>query len=164
MSEELNAETVHRYFEYDPETGALRRRIRSGHQAAGTECRSQKGNGYFQVEFQGRNYLVHRVVWLIATGEWPTRHIDHIDGNRTNNRLNNLRDVSVFLNLQNLKGARKDNRLGLLGVSTDTRTGKFFSRIVVKKELKYLGRYDTPEAAHDAYITAKRHLHEGNTL
>jgi len=66
------------------------------------------------------------------------------------------------VNLQNIRRARSDNRSGLLGVARD-KTG-FRAVIKVAGKQKYLGTFPTPELAHSAYLSAKRLLHEGNTL
>ncbi len=73
--------------------------------ANGTEAGNIMQNGYRKLKFQGKQYLTHRVAWLLQHGFWPTGDIDHIDGNPENNRLENLRDVSHRVNLQNRKSA-----------------------------------------------------------
>lgn len=131
-------------------------------QVAGTE---DKSTGYLKVNFDGKVRLVHRLIWAIVHGEEPKGMIDHIDGDRTNNRLENLRCCDNRTNMQNLKGARKDSKTGVLGVSLCNATGKYVGRIRAPSG-KYLsvGRFATPEQASDAYLAAKRQIHAGCTM
>lgn len=93
------------------------------------------------------------------TGSWPKDQIDHINGDRTDNRFSNLRDVTNEINNQNKKRAQSNNRLGLLGVCHHQ--GGFRARIAVNGKSKCLGVYLTPELAHQVYLDAKRRLHHG---
>ena len=96
------------------------------------------------------------------TGEWPDGYIDHGNGVRTDNRWANLRAGDRSFNMQNQRRARRDNTTGWLGVSRVK--SRFEAAIQVRGRRFRLGRFDTPEAAHAAYLTAKRKLHEGCTL
>lgn len=87
------------------------------------------------------------------------------DGAPEDNRIINLRDVSPQTNSQNRKRANASNSNGLLGVSKCTRRGGFIAQIRhADGRMKRIGRFDTPERAHAAYLLTKRLLHEGNTL
>jgi hypothetical protein len=94
-------------------------------------------------------------------GYWPNE-VDHVNGAKDDNRIANLREVTHSENMQNQRGARSDSKTGLLGVSAHH--GKWCARIRVKGTLKHLGSYSTPEAAHQAYVKAKRVLHPHGTL
>lgn len=147
-------------FWHDKDTGQLFRRFKNG---AFKPVGSVSKSGYVQVSAGGRLYLAHRIAWLLATGEWPKGEIDHIDGNKANNRLSNLRDVSVVVNQQNIKAPRRTNVAGALGVGY--RQGrKYRARIRVNGSQVSLGAFATKQEAADAYLAAKRVLHEGNTL
>ena len=97
------------------------------------------------------------------TGQWPDRLIDHINGVRDDNRFANIRQADDAVNAQNQRRACVDSKTGLLGVFFDSkRTNKpFYSTIGVNKKKIWLGRFETAEQAHQAYINAKRQLHEG---
>jgi hypothetical protein len=92
----------------------------------------------------------------------PPRPIDHINGDPSDNRISNLRDVSRTENQENQRRAQRHNKVGLLGVSPN---GKgFISRIKVAGRKVNLGTFPTPEIAHAVYVKAKRYLHAGCTL
>jgi hypothetical protein len=95
-------------------------------------------------------------------GEWPTACIDHIDGDRKNNAIANLRSVDQRTNNQNKRSATYKCKVGLLGVTP--LNGRFRASIGFNKHSFHLGMFDTPEEAHMAYIEKKRELHAGCTL
>jgi len=109
---------------------------------------------------------LHRVAWLYITGEWPRFYIDHIDGDKTNNRFSNLRDVDHGVNAQNLTKMKKMSKSGLLGVNLirGAHGDKWTANIRVKGALVYLGTFNTSEAAQAAYIAEKRLSHPGCTI
>ena len=131
---------------------------------AGSVLGCLHGGRYVAFSIDGRYYLAHRLAWVSVTGEWPRGEIDHWDTNGLNNAWKNLRDVTKVVNMQNLRCARKDNKTGLLGASWSERDGLFRACIRVDGKQRYLGMFDSAEAAHAAYVKAKRELHEGNTL
>lgn len=129
---------------------------------AGTRAGSHNSKGYVVIRTLGGLHLAHRLAWLFVHGAWPAGQIDHINGRRDDNRLSNLRDVSRSVNLQNQRRARSDNSAGLLGVKR-ARKG-FEARINANGRYLHLGTFETPAAAHAAYLAAKRQHHEGCTL
>ena len=103
------------------------------------------------------------------TGHWPTKQIDHKNGERADNAFANLREATQQLNSENLRRARADNKTGYLGVFRHyyihKRDGqRFVACIQVDGRLRKIGLFLTPEAAHAAYLEAKRRLHEGCTI
>lgn len=90
-------------------------------------------------------------------------NIDHINGDHSDDRWENLRDVSQQMNVQNIKKAKTGSATGLLGVHR-SREGNFVAQIKHLGKTKNLGTHQTPEDAHAAYLDAKRQLHPGNTL
>jgi hypothetical protein len=115
----------------------------------GTEAGNMMQNGYRKLKFSGKQYLTHRIAWLLQHKTWPIGDIDHIDGNPSNNKLDNLRDVSHSVNLQNRKSATRKNKTGFLGVVK--RKNKYAAHITKNGKQVYLGLFDTPELAHKAY-------------
>lgn len=130
----------------------------------GDEAGSDDRHGYRKLCFRKRMFLVHRVVFLLANGRWPIGQIDHINGNRKDNRIENLRDATHSLNMQNQRKAMSSNHSsGLLGVTLH-KCGKWQALIKTNGKSRYIGLFPTPEEAHAAYILAKRELHDGCTI
>lgn len=96
-----------------------------------------------------REVAVHRVIWAMHTGEWPDQTIDHIDGDTKNNRVSNLRHVSVAVNSRNTK-LYDNNTSGYIGV-TSTASGKWQARIHYNGRRICLGTFTTPEEAYEVY-------------
>lgn len=163
---DLTAQRLRELFDYNSETGLFTRLTSRGGFFAG-EVLGEKPNhenGYFRIAIDQRNYFGHRLAWLHHFGEWPRQEIDHIDGNRMNNCIANLRDVPRAVNAQNLKRAKSNNKSsGLLGV-TKHADGGFQARAKLAKTFYSFGLYDTPEEAHQAYLAAKRLIHPGCTI
>lgn len=153
MREQATLERVRERLAYDPDSGLLTwasrpsRKIRIGQQAGriGT-------NGYVVIRLDGLNYHAHRLAWLLHHGVWPAMEIDHINGERADNRIANLRDVDRSTNMSNRKGADRDARTGVLGVY------KHRQRFVAQRRIhgvhRYLGTFDTAAAAGEAYKAA----------
>ncbi|WP_454731480.1 MULTISPECIES: HNH endonuclease [Cupriavidus] len=157
-------DAIRRTLRYEPGTGRLIRLKRCGAYRAGTVAGTRHCHGYVQVSFRGRFYLAHRLAWVLTYGEWPAMEIDHINGDKQDNRLANLRLVTRAMNQQNHRRARKDNHsCGLLGAS-NTKSGRWQSKIQLNGKTIYLGTFDTAELAHQAYVDAKRRIHAGGTL
>lgn len=162
---DLTAQRLREILHYAPDTGIFtwlispKRAIHTGCRAGGIDCR-----GYRTISIKRTRYFEHRLAWLYTHGIWPQQSIDHIDGNKSNNRIENLRDASDNINHQNLRRAKKDNRSGFLGVTSEKRPTPYRAHISVNGKRHYLGSFMTPEAAHEAYLAAKRRLHPGNTL
>lgn len=147
---------------YDPATGEFTWLTRSTRTRVGDKAGCSY-NGYRFVKFQQKKLAAHRLAWLLTYRVWPENDIDHINGDRSDNRISNLRDVPRAINAQNTRRARKDNRSsGLLGVTLDHT--QWVARIWVAGRNKYLGRFGTKDMAHAAYIAAKRQCHEGCTV
>lgn len=152
-------------FSYDAATGVLTRRITTSNRCtagkrAGTLDRT---TGYRKVNVDGFMYGEHVVIWCLCTGAWPTGLIDHRNTVRDDNRWGNLRDGSRQLNQENLRHARADNALGVLGVIA-AKNGKFKAHIRIAGRQTCLDTFETTEAAHAAYVAAKRQHHAGCTL
>jgi len=103
-------------FEYNKEDGLLLRKKRQPKTKVGSIAGCVTPGGYRYVQFDGRKYAVHRLVWLLEFGCFPEQTIDHIDGNKYNNCIENLRVVSRTVNNRNAK-KRHDNTSGVTGVS-----------------------------------------------
>ena len=161
----LTAETLRARLAYNPDTGVFSRIAASGTSHVGDTCGSvHKATGYVHISLLGWKWLAHRLAWIHFYGTPPMSHIDHINGDCSDNRIRNLRDVTRSVNLQNRRRATSRNELGLLGVCQDKRDGKFRATISVKGRRISLGYFSSPESASAAYMNAKRRMHEGCTI
>lgn len=149
---------------YDPDSGVLTWRVTLGARAkAGDVAGSRCGQGYIALGLDGvRSVPAHRIAWAITHGEWPGLEVDHINGNRADNRLANLRLVTTAENHQNMRRARSDSSTGVLGVSR--RGDRYRAQIQVAGQKRWLGEFPTLEQARSAYVAAKRELHPKGTL
>lgn len=157
------ADRVRELLRYDAITGEFAWRVRP--YRSKTRVDDKPGcirEGYLFIGIDGGQFAAHCLAWLCETGAWPASELDHRDTNGLNNSFRNLREATRTINNQNRRHAEARNRTGLLGVS---RKGQRFpSRITVDGKKRHLGTFDTAQAAHQAYLAAKRELHAGNTL
>lgn len=162
---DLTAERLRELLDYDPETGLLTYRVdRRNGSKAGDVAGWTAQRGIRVIEVDQKNYKAHRLAWLHVNGSWPQGDIDHINGDPADNRLVNLRDVPHLLNLQNRRKPRSGSKAGILGAQWDAARGKWKSSIRAQGKVTHLGRFDTAEEAQQAYLHAKRRLHDGCTI
>jgi hypothetical protein len=160
----ISAEQLRALLTYDPLTGEFRWLKRGAGRPVDRIAGGLAPTGYRRIRIHGIEYLAHRLAWVYVTGSWPIHSIDHIDGDPANNAIANLRDVPHRVNLQNRRSASTHSRTGLLGASLDRRSGRYASFIRLGDKQTCLGLFDTATEAHEAYVSAKRIHHEGNTL
>jgi hypothetical protein len=105
-----------------------------------------------------KNYSAHRLAWLYVYGEWPSDQIDHINRNRSDNRIANLRIATPTQNQAN-RSVCKRNTTGFKGVTVDPRTGRFRAKIRVNGKRTHIGVFDSAEEAGAAYVAASRRVY-----
>ena len=164
----LTYDDLHTLFSYDPATGMFTRRVARGYRGChrvGSTAGYISDTGYVVVMVDGNPYSAHRLAWFYMTGKWPDNQIDHVDGDRANNKWSNLREATNAQNAQNRREANVNNKsCGLLGVTWNARAAKWVAQIRVEGKNRGLGYFDSAEDAHTAYLTAKAKLHPFNTL
>lgn len=121
-----------------------------------------KGKTYRKLRWGGKKLRVCRIVYFIETGI-AADLVDHIDGDSTNDVISNLRNVDIQTNNENKVKAMVTNTSGYLGVSA-LGDGAFDANITTKGKRIYLGNFDCPVRAHEAYVQAKRNYHKGCTI
>ena len=174
MKPVITHEQLRALLDYSPEAGSFlwkvdRRMGRTGKgfliskagDVAGGVC---KDRGYRQIVVMARHYLEHRLAFFWMTGGWPTGEIDHINGDRQDNRWGNLRDVPQAINKQNLRRARSDSRTGVQGVQFNKRKQQYVARVTTNGKCKSLAYFATSGQAHQAYVRNKRADHAGCTI
>jgi hypothetical protein len=149
---------------YEPDTGIFIWMVSSGKARVGAKAGSISANGYLKIGVGGKEYYAHRLAWFMVFGEWPNGEIDHRDGDRTNNRIINLRDSSRAENAQNVRAAHSDSKSGLLGVSWSQMRQKWHSQIMLRGQKIDIGFFDTANDAHTAYLNKKRQIHKTCTI
>lgn len=151
---------------YNEKSGVFTRlKDNSRYWQAGDFAGTLSSKGYVVLSLGGSlKILAHRAAWILMTGENAPGQIDHIDGNKLNNAWSNLRVATNMQNCQNKKKARSDSVSGLLGAFYVKSKNKYDAYICVKGKRIYLGRYAAAKDAHEAYIKAKRELHEFCTI
>lgn len=157
-------EYAHKRLSYDPETGIFIwkevgpdiisndwNRHMWNARYADTVCGTTRKTGYIQIRLKWtcgtmKVRLAHRIAWLMCYGDWPSDVIDHINGNPSDNRIENLRDVDTTQNHRNMR--RSKSGLGVFGVTWDKRKAKWLVRIGIGSGvLKNLGYYSDMDEA-----------------
>lgn len=161
----ISLESLKEYLLYEAKTGVFTwaKKI-SRKTIAATNAGSLTNCGYWSIRLHKKAYQAHRLAWFYFYGEWPKGELDHINGNRTDNRISNLRDVSGFINRQNIRVAKSTSKTSVLGVSVKGKGRRYQARITTNKVSRYLGSFLTVHEAHEAYLNAKRAEHTGCTI
>jgi hypothetical protein len=161
----LTQKKLRKLLHYDEKTGVftwLYRPTNSVH--IGDIAGSPDKDGYILIHVNGQRHSAHRLAFLYMTGSFPKEDTDHKDGNPSNNAWSNLREATTTQNLRNRR-IQSNNTSGLKGIHKhkikSKWTGQWRARIKVKDKQLHLGLFDTPEAAHQAYVkAAEKHFGE----
>ena len=162
---------LRKFLSYDPDTGVfvwnLRKPedfVRAKHPSryckiwntryGGKVAGSFRGDGYGRISVDDKRYLAHRVAWAMERGTWPAQQLDHINGNPSDNRLVNLREVA---NADNAKNARRaiNNTSGVTGVTRHSLCDKWVAQIHANGKAIYLGIFENFEDAVAARAAAE---------
>jgi hypothetical protein len=159
---EVTQERLKSLYEYDPATGVFTSKLYN--KPVGFDHRNYK---VVELWHQGkeRKFKLHQLAWLYVYGRWPQPMADHINGIKTDNRIENLREVTAFQNAQN-KPIYKTNsglpRSGFKGVHWVVASKKWRAAIGHNNKTISLGMFDDPEKAFLAYKEAAKKLHSHN--
>lgn len=155
----MDQTTLKSLLSYSAETGHFHWKVPRRNIAVGdlAGCVNQKGYRYIGVG--GKLYRANRLAWFYCYGEWPEFQVDHINGDRLDDRIENLRDVPPHGNQQNRRAGNKNSSSRLLGVSWNGATNSWRAQISVGRKTRHLGLYETEQDAHRAYLDAKSTYH-----
>ena len=158
---DITPELMRECIDYNPDTGEIRWKVRPLHHFANLNAHStwnakypgklwvtSKYNGYVRAKISMKWVRGHRAAWLVTHGEWPEHQLDHIDGDRSNNRLANLRQASMSTNCKN-QGLQKRNKTGRIGVHfrPDGRVRPWLATIGSEGKIIHLGTFSTKDKA-----------------
>lgn len=156
----LTADRLKVLVNYDAESGVFTRLVSTRNATAGKQTTgTMRPDGYLVLNVDGKQYLCHRLAWLYMHGEWPLEHTDHIDGNRTNNRIANLRAASAAENGRNRTRSQAKNTSGSRGVYWSSIRRKWIAQICVDRKVINLGGFAEKEAAVAARQAAETTFH-----
>ena len=153
---DLTQDLLHELFEY--RDGDLIRKVSTSSNApAGGVAGYVHATGYRKIQINGKRYYAHRLVFLMHHGYLP-QFIDHIDNNRSNNRIENLRPATRGENQWN-QAIASCNTSGFKGVFWHKEAQKWYARVEKDSKKHWGGLHDTPEEANEAAITLREKLH-----
>ena len=155
----LTLERAKELLQYDPDTGLITwKKSVNSRSSPGSEAGCASSIGYRRMKIDCGRYLAHRIAWLLYYGYWPIGQIDHIDNNRSNNAINNLRDCCGSQNQQN-QPIRKSNRSGIKGVSWCSTNKKWHVQARTPGVIHQGGYFSDIEEAGRAAIELRNRLH-----
>lgn len=150
----LNQARLKELLDYSPDTGDFIWRVNRSRTAKANAPAGTKNNlGYIRIIVCGKQYAAHRLAWLYVHGQWPTSEIDHINQNKADNRIANLRQVTRSENCQNKSDAT------LPGITWHKPTAKWQARIKINQKLIHLGVFQDIEDAKAARKQAEQKYH-----
>lgn len=138
---------------YDERTGNFTFKVNKGIRKVGMVAGSAVGGGYWRIRLDGREYKAHRLAWFYVHGKWPVQDLDHINLNKRDNRISNLRLATETENNAN-QSLTSRNTSGFKGVTWHAKCQKWQASVKVKGRNRYLGLFDRAEDAHSAYVQA----------
>lgn len=153
----ITQEELKHLLEYDPATGMWQWKVRRSSQCkVGWFLGNLSKRKTYDINLNHKLYKSHQLAYLYVYGFIP-KEIDHLNGNPLDNRIENLRAVSHLQNMQNITKPTVRNKTGFLGVVKQK--DKYLAYIKANNVNYYLGSFNTPDLAHDAYLKGKEKYH-----
>jgi len=146
------------HLRYEPETGHLYWAKTLSRRAVAGKRAGSPSHGYVSLGFRGKQIPAHVIIWFMQTGEWPGKEVDHINGDRSDNRIENLRLATDSEQQCNRRMDRR-NSSGVKGVYWNKNARKWQAYITKHGRITYLGIYASIEDARAARARAEEHLH-----
>lgn len=150
----ITAQELRNAFNYNPETGDMCWKIRPANNVkVGAPIRAKNTSGYYHVGFKKKVYVVHRLIWLMTYDEWPDGEIDHVNCNKLDNRLENLRLATKGQNQSN-RGKSEGLTSKYKGVCWKKSNKCWTAQISHDGKCHWLGHFENELDAHKAYCEA----------
>lgn len=161
MKIDPTVERVRECFDYDLNTGVFTWKVRNSNRVRIGDSTGSLSttDGYLYIRLDRRNHVAHRLAWAFVHGFFPAEDVDHINGNRADNRIENLREASRAENGQNRK-TPVNNKSGVKGVCHHQKTGKWRAQIHFEGKQHFFGLYDSLECAAEAARAGREKLHK----
>lgn len=151
-SEELlDVNNIFKYLDYNPETGIFVWKVKTKTNNIGGVAGNTNWRGYTSIWINGLQYYAHRLAWAFCHGSFPCGDIDHINENKSDNRIANIRIASRSENMFN-RGKNKNNTSGIKGVTFCKATRRWRAQITIDRKSVNIGRFKTKEEAASAYM------------
>ena len=158
VKSELSVDYLREILDYNPESGVFRWKVSNNNRVkVGDVAGTLKRDGYRRIMINGKAYLERRLAWFYVHGKWPKDMIDHINGIKDDNYIENLREATNAENQWN-RTKRDNNTSGFKGVCWNKAAQKWQAQIRINNKVKYLGLFDSPEEAYAAYCKAAKEL------
>lgn len=159
----LTQKILKHFLSYDSKTGVFRWKEQRGRVSINEVAGSITNHGYIQIRLLGKMYSAQRLAWLYVYGDFPNLSIDHINRNKTDNMISNLRLATKSQNAQNTTIC-SINKSGYKGVSWCKRENKWRACIKLNGKYKSLGYHLTKEQAYSKYVEAAKTIHTHNSV
>jgi hypothetical protein len=157
---DISHEELTKIIDYNIDTGVFTWKIKPSAKVKIGDKAGCNHRGYIAISVNKQFIYAHRLAWFYVYKKWPKYHVDHIDMDRSNNRISNLRDVPIKQNLWNRKNPNKTNKsTGTLGVRSQ-KDGYYIAQIKANNKNHYLGTFDNIIDAEKAYKEAKKIYHK----
>jgi hypothetical protein len=155
----MTYEQANALFSYDPITGSILWKVSPGGKGrSGSEAGTFDLEGYRVIRYKGKGYKAHRIAWLLQHKEFPNKVIDHINGDKSDNRISNLREADFVLNASNVKRPNKSTSSGYRWVSWFSQYQKWKAMFQYNKKIHFVGHFDCPKEAYEAALTARKEV------
>lgn len=153
----LDVKEISKYLDYSPETGDFIWRVKTKTSNIGNVAGNTNWRGYTSIWINGNQYYAHRLAWALHYGFWPNCDVDHINENKSDNRICNLRQANRSQNMFN-RGRNKNNTSGFKGVIFCKNTRRWRAQMSIYGKSVNIGRFDTKEEAAHAYFEKAKEL------